>query len=158
MRICIALWFVAAAARAAPPAAPVVTVGVNNVKQLQFDWASVPQSDRYELWFKADDGANWIKYRETSARHLLMRITVSVHLLDWRVARYRVAACNSSGCTSSNEVGVAELADDATGYLKPNYVGEAWSFGGAVAMSADGMTAAVSLSQATSNHEGNGVF
>src|SRR5690349_9773860 len=145
-------------ALAAPPPSPVVSVGASDIKQLQFDWPSVPGVASYELWFLAAPGAAWVKYAETTAQHRVFRINVSIHLLDWRVARYRVAACNPSGCTNSNEVGVSELGDDATGYLKPNYVGEAWSFGGAVAMSADGMTAAVSLSQATSNHEGNGVF
>ena len=145
-------------ALAAPPPAPTVTVGASDIKQLQFDWPSVPGVATYELWFRAAPGAAWVKYAETPAQRRVIRINVSVHLLDWRVARYRVAACNPSGCTNSNEVGVADLADDVTGYLKPNYLGEARLFGEAVAMSADGMTAAVSLAQTTANHEGNGVF
>ena len=142
-------------ALAAPPPAPVLSVGASDVKQLQFDWASVPGVANYELWFRAAPGAAWVKYAETPAQRRIFRINVSIHLLDWRVARYRVAACNPSGCTNSNQVGVADLADDATGYLKPNYAGEARLFGQAVAMSADGMTAAVSLSQSANN---NGVF
>jgi hypothetical protein len=145
-------------ALAAPPPAPVVTVGASDIKQLQFDWPSVPGVATYELWFRAAPGAAWVKYAETPAQRRIIRINVSVHLLDWRVARYRVAACNPSGCTNSDEVGVADLADDVTGYLKPNYPGEAYAFGQAVALSADGMTAAVSLRKSTGNDEGNGVF
>jgi len=155
---CLAACVFSSLAFAAPPAAPFVTVGVHDTKQLQFDWASVPQTGHYELWFRATPGAQWVKYAETPAQRSIFRINVSVHLLDWRVARYYVAACNPSGCTNSNEVGVENLADDATGYLKPNYLNEARLFGGAVAMSADGTTAAVSLSRATGSTAGNSVF
>src|SRR5689334_22714932 len=116
----------ASVAFAAPPPAPVLSVGVSDTKQLQFDWASVPGVSTYELWFRAAPGAAWTKYTETPAQRRIIRISVSVHLLDWRVARYRVAACNPSGCTNSNEVGVSDLAFDAMGFLKPNYAGEGW--------------------------------
>src|SRR3982751_5978258 len=129
----------------APPPAPVVTVGASDIKQLQFDWPSEPGVGTYELWFRAAPGAAWVKYAETPAQRRIIRINVSVHLLDWRVARYRVAACNPSGCTNSAEVGVSDLALDAVGYLKLNYAGEGKFFGHSVAMSADGMTAVVAF-------------
>jgi len=153
------LFTCASAALAAPPAAPVVTVGASDIKQLQFDWPSVPGVATYQLWFRAAPGAQWVKYAETPAQRRIIRINVSVHLLDWRVARYRVAACNPSGCTNSAEVGVSDLALDAVGYLKPNYAGEGRWFGQAVAMSADGRTAAVAFSQAVDGvYADNGVF
>ena len=133
----------ASVALAAPPAAPVVTVGVSGIKRLQFDWASIPNSSRYELWFRVAPGGQWAKLSETSGHGPLIRLNVSVHLLDWRTAQYRVAACNSSGCTNSNQVGVQDLALDAVGYLKQNFDGEGRWYGQSVAMSADGMTAAV---------------
>ncbi|HET7810802.1 MAG TPA: hypothetical protein VFL16_09505 [Steroidobacteraceae bacterium] len=129
---------------ALPESAPVVTVGAN-LKQLQFDWAQVPRSNTYELWFKANDQAPWIKYTEMSPRDgSRFRINVSVHLLDWRVARYRVAACNPGGCKNSAELVVSGLAPDAIGYIKPtsNVATNQW-FGYAVALSADGLTLAV---------------
>jgi hypothetical protein len=139
----IALGSFAPLAIAAPPAAPVVTVGAD-IKQLQFDWDSVATSTRYELWFKASDEANWTKYTEIpGTRAPRFRIGVSVHLLDWRVAKYRVAACNPSGCTNSAPVGVSGLADDAVGYFKPQ-TSASQHFGTAVAISADGQTFAVS--------------
>lgn len=56
--------------REAAPAAPSVTVGASNIKQLQFDWDPVPQANYYELWFKANDGAQWVKYADTPGRTL----------------------------------------------------------------------------------------
>src|SRR5262245_43315477 len=139
----LALAAFSAGARAAPPAAPAITVGAD-IKQLQFDWAQVPGSNTYELWFKANDGAAWVKYTQISAAMTpRIRINASVHLLDWRQAKYRVAACNPSGCTNSNEVGVADLPLEAMGYFKPNAAGKNRDYGQAVALSADGTTFAV---------------
>lgn len=133
----------ASISHAAAPAAPVVTVGAD-LKQLQFDWDQVPTSNRYELWFKANDAAAWVKYTEAPASQgARVRINVSVHLLDWRVAKYRVAACNPSGCTNSNEVFVTGLGGDAIGYFKPATSGYSHWYGSAVALSADGQTFAV---------------
>jgi hypothetical protein len=157
--LCLAASAFSSLAYAAPPAAPVVSVGVSETKQLQFDWPSVPQTGHYELWFRAAPGAQWVKYAETPAQRRVIRINVSVHLLDWRVARYYVAACNPSGCTKSDEVGVSDLAMDAVGYLKPNYAGEGRWFGQGAAMSADGMTAVVGFSQALDGaYADNGVI
>ena len=139
----IALASFAVVAQAAAPAAPVVTVGAD-IKQLQFDWAQVPGSNTYELWFKANDGAAWVKYTQISAAMTpRIRINASVHLLDWRQAKYRVAACNPSGCTNSGEVGVADLPLEAMGYFKPNAAGNNSEYGMNVALSADGTTFAV---------------
>jgi hypothetical protein len=125
------------------PAAPVVTVGATDIKQLQFNWNPVAQSNYYELWFKANPGATWVKYAQTRAQRPLFRISVPVHLLDWRVAKYLVKACNPSGCTASTEVGVDGLALDAMGYIKPNGAGNNRWFGHTVTLSADGNTMAV---------------
>jgi len=139
----ITLATLAPIAQAAPPAAPVVTVGAE-LKQLQFDWDPVPSANRYELWFKANAAAAWVKYIDVpGAQSESVRINVSVHLLDWRVAKYRLAACNSSGCTNSAEVQVTDLGNDAIGYVKPNTPGYNHWYGSAVALSADGQTFAV---------------
>ncbi|HEV7606341.1 MAG TPA: hypothetical protein VGO61_03350 [Steroidobacteraceae bacterium] len=133
----------ASAALAAPPPAPTITVAATDIKQLQFDITPVPTVGSYELWFKALPGAQWVKYTSTPAQRPIIRIGTSVHLLDWRQARYRVKACNPSGCTSSNEVGVNGEQFAAIGYFKPALSGPDKYFGFNVAVSADGTTMAV---------------
>src|SRR3954469_14245589 len=85
-----------ATAAAAPPAAPVITAGATDIKQLEFNWTPVTRVNWYELWFKANPGAQWVKYAETPAQRPRFRISASVHLLDWQTARYFVKACNPS--------------------------------------------------------------
>ena len=41
-----------------------------------------------------------------------------LHLYDWTYARYRLAACNSAGCSRSPEVSVSSLRLKAVGYFK----------------------------------------
>src|SRR6188474_3099525 len=94
----------AAAAVAAPPDAPQVTVGAD-IKQLQFDWQIQPRSNYYELWFKADNGSSPVKLSEQVPWRPRALTRVSGHLLDWQQARYVVKACNPSGCGQSAQLG-----------------------------------------------------
>jgi trimeric autotransporter adhesin len=131
-------------ALAAPPPAPALTVHASDIRELQFDFEPVARVNRYELWFRANAGAAWVKYAERDARRApRFRIAVPVHLLDWPQARYYVNACNPSGCAASNQVGVGDEKLVAIGYIKPNRAtGHHW-FGNNVALSADGTTLAV---------------
>jgi hypothetical protein len=129
-------------AHAAPPA-PSITGGASNIKELSFAWQAIPQASRFELWFRATPGSAWGKYTEAPAGRTSVRINASVHLLDWRVARYHVRACDASGCSVSNEVGVTDEALAAIGYLKPNAADTHSGFGTRVGVSADGRTLAV---------------
>ena len=97
----------------------------------------------YELWFRANPGAQWVYYARTPAQRPLFRIGTSVHLLDWRLARYFVKACNSGGCSQSNEVGVDGEQLAAMGYIKPRAPTGPLFFGTSIALSADGKTLAV---------------
>ncbi len=128
---------------AAPPDAPTITVAASNIKQLQFDITPVTRISWYELWFKASSGAQWVYFSQTPAQRPRFRINRSVHLLDWRQARFFVKACNSSSCSQSNEVGVDGLQLDAMGYFKPSRAGSGQFFGFNFALSADGMTMVV---------------
>jgi hypothetical protein len=133
-----------AATLAAPPGAPSISVHATDIRQLEFNWSTVPGVQRYELWFRAVPGAPWVKYLEQPAqRGPRFRIGVAVHLLDWQQASYYVKACNPSGCSASNQVGVDGQQLVAMGYIKPNNpVGHEF-FGANVALSADGATMAV---------------
>jgi hypothetical protein len=143
----------ACVATAAPPA-PSVTVAATDIKQLQFDITPVPRVNWYELWFKANPGAAWVKYAETRAQRPLIRIGVAGHLLDWQQARYTVKACNPGGCSTSAELGVNGEKLNAIGFFKPTPATGVDRYGGQVDVSADGKTMAV-LSAETINGEPN---
>lgn len=133
---------------AAPPPAPELSVAVSDIRQLEFTWDSVPGVTRYELWFRSAPGAQWAKTAEQPAQRApLFRIGVPVHLLDWRVARYLVKACNPSGCNASNEVGVEGLPLTAIGFFKPYAAVAQQHFGSHIALSADGKAMAVLASE-----------
>jgi hypothetical protein len=138
----VALAF-ASTASAIPPPAPIFTVAATDIKQLQFDITPVPRVSWYELWFRPNAAAAWVKYTETAAQHPRIRINVSVHLLDWREARYVIRACNPGGCGSSSERGVDGEQLAALGFFKPNSPTGVTEYGGNVAASADGRTIAV---------------
>jgi hypothetical protein len=130
----------ASSALAAPPAAPQVTVGAANVKQLRFDFEIVPRSNYYELWFKANPNVPEVKFFESVPWRPTFTNNVSVHLLDWDLARYRVTACNPSGCASSAPISVSKLRFDAAGYFRSSTPRTGARLGQEVAASEDGAT------------------
>ena len=147
----------ASVAVAAPPA-PTITVAASNIRQLQFDITPVTQVNWYELWFKANPGAQWVKYAQTPAQRPIIRINASVHLLDWQQARYFVKACNPGGCSASNEVGVDGEQLAAMGYFKPGLPGLNEFFGFQFALSADGMTLVVLANEKIDHVSGRGAI
>lgn len=132
-----------ALASAAPPAAPSVNVGAG-LKQLRFDFEPVTGASFYQLWFRANGGANWVKYMDSTAATTVFKVTVSAHLLDWFNARYYVTACNSDGCSRTADIYVTSLMRDTVGYFKPRATAvEPWRYGQHPSLSADGTTLAV---------------
>ena len=128
-------------ALAAAPPAPDVTVATTDIRQLEFNWDPVSGAQSYQLWFRPAPRADWVLYREQSAKRApLFRVGVGVHLLDWPQARYYVSACNIRGCTPSNEVSVESERLSAIGFVKPPGTTNHRFFGSAVAASADGKT------------------
>jgi hypothetical protein len=131
-------------ALAAPPVAPEVTVGAD-LKQLVFDWDSVPGASSYQLWYRASSGAPFTPVGgPIAAAQNSARVNISVHKLNWAQARYKVSACNSSGCTDSAEVSVQDLMLDAIGYFKSSKPGAGDLFGLAIVVSANGKTLVIS--------------
>ena len=134
-------------ALAAPPAAPHLSVQATDIRQLEFSYEPVPAVTRYELWFRTQPGTQAVKYAERDPRRApFFRIGVPVHLLNWKQAQYYVNACNSSGCTPSNVVGVDGEQLVAMGYIKPSRATGILFFGTSIALSADGKTLAVLMS------------
>jgi hypothetical protein len=136
-------------ANAVPPAAPTVTVGADT-KQLRFDWEIVPRSNYYELWFKANNGAPYVKFSESLPWRPHAITSVSAHLLDWNQARYQVKACNFSGCGASAPIPVAGYMADTIGYFKASRLHNYGRFGIATAISEDGNTLAAFTAGETS--------
>jgi len=132
---------VSTCANAAPPAAPSVTVGAQT-KQLRFDWEIVPRSNYYEFWFKANNGAPYVKFSESVPWRPRAVTSISAHLLDWNQARYQVTACNFSGCSASVPIPVATYMADTIGYFKAGRLHNNGRFGIATAISEDGNTLA----------------
>src|SRR6185436_16991794 len=134
---------VSSAAFAAKPPAPHLTVAVTNIREFTFAWAEATGATTYQLWFKANDATPWAKYTEKPAPRTSILASVSVHLLEWPQARYQLKACNSDGCSTSNTVRVnhgEKLV--AMGFFKPDTPTGVASFGGQLAVSADGSTLA----------------
>jgi hypothetical protein len=126
------------------PAAPVLTVGAN-MKELVFNWDPAPGAVNYRLF------ANTATYGyfeplgdRIPAGSLRAAIPIAVHKQLWSTARYFVQACNPAGCTRSNEVFPSDLMLDTIGYLKASNTGAHDGLGTQVALSADGITMAVS--------------
>jgi hypothetical protein len=154
--IALAATLVAATAFATPPAAPQVTVGASQVKQLRFDWEILPRSNYYELWFKANSGAPEVKFSESVPWRPTAVTRVSAHLLDWEQTRYRVKACNPSGCGSSPLIPVKNVLPDTVGILKSPFPLDDANFGTTVKISEDGSALAVVSNE--SNEEFGDVF
>ena len=132
------------AAYAAKPAVPVVTVGAAGMKQLQFDVQPVSGASYYELWFRANGGASWVKRATSLSADPLFRTSVSAHLLDWTNARYRVSACNPEGCSTTASIAVTAYMKDTVGFFKTRAAAAGpFEFGLSSVLSPDGRTLAV---------------
>ena len=139
---------------AAPPAAPEVTVGAD-LKQLVFDWSSVPDAATYQLYYKMDAAAPFTAVgNPIAAPQTRARVSISVHKQNWVQSRYKVAACNASGCTDSAAISVQDQMLDAIGYFKASNTGADDQFGRAVALSRDGRTLVVSAANEDSSATG----
>jgi len=136
----VSLLFVSMALQAAPPA-PQVRV-LADIKLLRFVWASVPAAQHYELWYRATSNAAWRKLTERPDSATYAVVALSVHLTDWREVRYRVDACDFSGCTPSEPIAVDQLMPSVVGYFKAQTTVSGSQFGDSVALSADGRTLA----------------
>jgi hypothetical protein len=149
----LATWF--SSALAAPPA-PQLSAGANGIKQLRFDWGAVSGATRYELWFQSSAAAAESLFFTMPATQRSVVNNVAVHLLDWSNARYWLKACDSSGCSSSPKISVANLMPDTIGLFSSPSQQTATQFGYAVALSRDGLTfAAVAPFEASSNPDRN---
>ncbi|HEV7606265.1 MAG TPA: hypothetical protein VGO61_02965 [Steroidobacteraceae bacterium] len=120
------------------PAVPDVTVGAG-IKSFRFDWSPAARAARYELWQRSRASAAFQKAAEYPASSTHANFRVAVHSFDWSGARFRVAACNSSGCTNSRDIAVDGLRLQAPGYFKSSQPKIAETFGSDVDVSPNGV-------------------
>jgi hypothetical protein len=129
-----------AAQTPAPPPPPQVTVGAG-LKLLQFDWEPAPRASFYLLLHKPDAASPFAVHgNPILAPRARATLTIPVHTLDWENARYKVLACNESGCPNSPELGVQDLMLPSIGYVKASNPDPFDGFGRFVVLSQDGNT------------------
>jgi hypothetical protein len=121
------------------PAAPSVTAGAE-FKGLRFDWTAIAGAAWYQFEYRAHQTGAFVQQGANHpASTTSVRFRLPLHLFDWTHARYRVAACNSAGCTRSSEVSVSDLRRDAVGYFKASQSLIGIRFGADTDISPDGL-------------------
>ena len=126
------------------PAAPNVSLAFA-IKQSQLTWPAVSGATHYRIWESPDDSTAFTQVggdqtSTSTTRPLALHLQLN--------ARYRVQACNTSGCTNSATVTVASQLTPtnlrlAVGYVKASNTAADDQFGSSVALSDDGNTLAV---------------
>jgi hypothetical protein len=125
-----------------PPAAPSLTAGAE-FKGLRFDWDAVPGATWYQFEYRAHQTGAFVQQGDDfPATATSTRFSFPLHLFDWTYARYRLAACNSAGCSRSGEVSVSDLRREAVGYFKSSQPQNYGNFGYSTDLSPDGYTLA----------------
>lgn len=130
---------------ATPPSAVTLTVGTAT-KQLRFTWTAAAGANLYRLRVNPDGASGFTPVADIPTPQTSFDLDVAVHLHDWANARYLLDACNSAGCTGSNEVSAATGVLQAIGYFKASNTQAGDRFGFDVAVSGDGLTLAVGAS------------
>jgi hypothetical protein len=121
-----------------PPAAPTLTAGAE-FKGLRLDWDTVAGASWYQLELRAHQSGPFVKQGgDLPLTATSTRFTFPLHFFDWTYARYRLAACNSAGCSRSPEVSVSNLRRDAVGYFKAARPVGGASLGDSTDLSPDG--------------------
>ena len=135
------------------PAAPQVTIGAE-LKYVRFDWSPVAGAAWYQLEMKVGSAAFSPVGGQLPASVTKTRRYVAVHREDWANTRYRLTACNASGCTPSSQLNPAPLMLDTIGYFKASNTEAGDLFGRDVVISDDGLTLAVAAQEEASNATG----
>jgi hypothetical protein len=141
----------------APPAttlrfAPVAASTSSYARYVHFTWEGVRGAVSYQLQKNADYFVGWVN--EGSALvGTATSATVEVRS-DWRTTRYRLQACNVSGCSTSSELTIFEAMLGTLAYAKASNTDFGDLFGTAVALSADGSTLAVGAPVESGNATG----
>jgi hypothetical protein len=119
------------------PAAPTLTASAQ-FKGLGFKWAPVAGATSYQLEYRAHQTGAFSTIASFTASTTSTGFSFPLHLYDWTYARYRLAACNSAGCSRSPAISVSTLRLKAVGYFKTSNTMSFQQFGADVDLSPDG--------------------
>ena len=129
-----------------PASAPSPSLSIG-MKQLQFSWPEVADTDHYRILVNPDGASG---FSVVSGAHNINatshKVEIPVHLTDWVNAEYLVEACNANESTCLSSTAQTLTAADAIasiGYFKASNNGAGDYFGGSIALSGDGNTLAV---------------
>lgn len=131
----------------AKPATPVLSIGFG-IKQLQFSWPAATGASYYRLLENPDGVSGYTQVGGNITTTSASR-DITIYRHDWPNARYMIEACNSLGCTASNEVNTVDSALKPIGYVKSTTSTIGDNFGYAAALSQDGNTLAVGALEAS---------
>jgi len=138
---------------ASAPDTPKLSLSPQSIKTFAFSWTDVSSETEYRLLENPDGLSGYTRVATIPADASSHNLDV---FLPARInASYILQACNSKGCTDSDEVFVSD-AIAATGYLKASNADLGDGFGSSVALAADGNTLAVGAPGESSSATGIG--
>jgi hypothetical protein len=110
------------------------------LKGLRFDWEPAAGATSYELEYRSHQTGPFVRLGNVlPASATSFRYRFPLHLFDWTYARYRLAACNSAGCSRSPEIPVSGLRRFAPVYFKADPSATNIRFGLDADLSPDGL-------------------
>ncbi len=133
-------------APAPPPPIPSVPSGITVTyiaKGLEFNWSANQHASFYRLLEDLDGAGILPSTIVSTSSSAPLSYAIPDLLLTRLDARYTLQACNVTGCSASS-VTVQPNMERAVGYVKASNPGANDIFGNAIALSADGLTLAVS--------------
>jgi hypothetical protein len=135
-------------------ATPVLSLTPTAIKTFSFSWADVSDETEYRLLENPDGISGYTQVASIPADSTNHEHEV---FLPGRVnASYILQACNSDGCSDSDNLFVSSTLATAVGYVKASNTGTGDSFGSSIALSADANTLAVAAYREDSNATGIG--
>jgi fibronectin type 3 domain-containing protein len=133
----------------APPPPTASSLGITaSTKMLHLSWTPSTGATSYRILMDAHGNADFEAVgSDIAAPATTFDAAISVHLVDWPHALYRVDACSLGGCTAGNPVQISQFMLTTIGALNASNGQISDLFGSVVALSADGKTLVVGAAQ-----------
>lgn len=128
------------------PGASVLSITATT-KTVHLAWTASTGATHYQVFLDPHGASAFQSVADIATPTVTLDVPVSVHLVDWAHGRYRVDACDATGCTSGTPVALAASMAQAIGRVTATAGQLRDGFGTAIAMSADGTTLVVGAPQ-----------